>query len=205
MTTITDEQLFHYVSKQAKVISEMAEKFPNLPILTIVVMAGDLMSRDIADYHVQKKGWSVKRAGFLVGSYARLDWYVDQYENGNLPLRDLLDLLPEEWPGCDPDDTDPKFLKLWKKAWKKNGELYLFDGPALPPKPILTVYRGQFKATDPLGIAWTTDKKIARKFANGASLLVDIQGVVLTRRIRISDVYAYLTGRGESGIICDPL
>ena len=196
-----------YAQKQEKIMLELREKYPDLPFITLIVMAGDIASRDIADRFVDEGMPAIEAANYI-GSYARLDWLVEQYEKGNLPDDWLLNDFPGEWSSCDPDDTDPKYLKLWKKAWEANRFKMLCSDAGFPLNiaqvDIVTVYRGQLKRTDPLGIAWTIDKAIAKKFANGAGLRVPVKGVVLTRRIKVCDIYGYLTGRGESEVVLDP-
>jgi len=185
----------------------LREKYPDLPAITLIVMAGDIASRDIADKLVGE-GIPVLEAAVYIGSYARLDWLIEHYEKGNIPETWLLDGFPEEWSGCDPDDCDPKFLRLWEEAWRMNYCNILCSDEGVPANiasaDVVTVYRGQLKRTDPLGIAWTTDKEIAKKFAHGAGLRVPANGVVITRRIKVSDIYGYLTGRGESEVVLDP-
>jgi hypothetical protein len=67
------------------------------------------------------------------------------------------------------------------------------------------VYRG---ITDPngyQGFAWTTDPKVAGSFARGAGLRVPVRGgKVITGRVRIDHVLAYITSRKESEVIVDP-
>jgi len=193
--------------KQQKIMLELNEKYPDLPFVTTLVMAGDIASRDIADRFVSE-GMPAIEAAKYIGSYARLDWLIEQYEKGNLPDNWLLNDFPSEWSSCDPDDTDPKYHALWAMAYGMNGCSTILDGSHYPwtsiPVYEIEVYRGQLKASDPLGIAWTTDREVAEKFAHGAGLRVPVSGVVLTRRIKVCDVYGYLTGRGESEVVLDP-
>ena len=107
-------------------------------------------------------------------------------------------------PTGDPDDTDGRYLRLWKSAWVANGRHYIRDGRSLPRSGrLLTVYRGQMPE-DKFGIAWTTDPKIAQVFANGAGARVPQNGTVFMAHVHRDHVYAYLTGRGESEVILDP-
>jgi len=73
-----------------------------------------------------------------------------------------------------------------------------FDG--LPEQ--VTVHRG-FVHGHQLGISWTTDlvkaKWFARRFCVGSQ-----RPAVATDIIRKSDVWAVVTGRGESEVLCHP-
>jgi len=206
---MNQNELKAYVEKTNAVMNDLHEKNPSLPFPTLIVMAGDIASRDIADRFVSE-GMPALEAAMYIGSYARLDWLVEQYEKGNLPANWLLDEFPSEWSGADPDDTDPKFLKLWESAWRMNNCTVLCSDEGLPPTiaqvEVITVYRGQIHFDDPLGIAWTTDRKVAIKFAKGAGLRVRVANPIspLQARIRVCDIYGYLTGRGESEVVLDP-
>lgn len=183
--------------------SELVAKNPSLPYITAIVMAGDIGSAERVDKMLDKGEVTFDRAVHMVGSYARLDWAIRAQERGYVHYDNLLKMLPELWRGSDPDDTDPRFLELWRDARRLNHGRYVRDGKALPPGRLLPVYRGQ-RVTDPVGIAWTTDIDTAKKFALGASFRTAIDGVVIERTIRRSDVMAFLTGRGESEAILDP-
>ena len=198
-----------YAQKQEKIMRDLREKFPTLPVITLIVMAGDIASRDIADRLVSE-GMPPIRAARYIGSYARLDWLVEQYEKGNLPDDWLLNEFPSEWSSCDPDDTDPKFLKIWEKAWMENHCKTVYSDAGFPLNiaqvDTVTVYRGQTHFDEPLGIAWTTDREIAVKFAKGAGLRVRVENPIspLQAKIKVADIYGYLTGRGESEVVLDP-
>lgn len=183
-----------------------------LPVITAFIMAGDRLSAGVAEEMV-RAGVPFDQALIHVGSYAVVDWALRMYEAGFTKHVHLLHILPGLWSGSDPDDTDPRFLWLWEKAWRRNGTRTILSDPGNPlPLPAiggtswLTVYRGQDAGAKP-GIAWTLDEAVARKFANGAALRVGYRPnpEVMKAVVRPRKVLAYLTGRGESEVIVDPL
>ena len=199
------EALAEMFQRRQGIADKLVEDDPNLSPITAIIIAGDMESADKAYSLMESKGVTYQRASVLVGSYARLDFAMRAYENGYVDLDTLLDDLPELWRGSDPDDTDPRFLDLWKRAWIRNKRHYIRDGKALPSRQYLNIYRGQ-KESDTYGIAWSLDPKIAQKFARGAGTRqADYPGVVYRARVARAKVYAYLTGRGESEVIVDPI
>ena len=67
------------------------------------------------------------------------------------------------------------------------------------------MYRGGNPFEVRKGFAWTTDPKIAQKFADGAGERIQrVNGVVVVGYVRPSVVLAFLTERGESEVIVDP-
>jgi hypothetical protein len=194
--------------KQSEEADELVAKHPGLSHVTAFIMAGDNRSAERAYGYLKSGEWDVDKAINLTGSYARLAFADRLYEEGLLPLATYHRMLPELWRGSDPDDTDPRWLRLWKQARIRKGRL-IHDGKPLPKRGRVdgqvVIYRGQ-PADAPLGIAWTTDKKIAEKFANGAGARVPTPGgVVIVGNVHPDAVLAYLTGRTESEVIVDPL
>jgi len=188
---------------QTRIAHEMIERDPRIPFIGALVIAGDRLSAERSDRWLAE-GMPFDDALAFVGSYARLDWALRAQERGATSRGWLLDRLPHLWSGSDPDDTDPRFLALWREAFARNGHRPILDGRRLPPGDVLTVYRGQFRDA-PLGIAWSLDRRVAEAFARSGGLRGAIQGgVVLTRSARRRDVLAYLTGRDESEVIVDP-
>ncbi|MCU0506589.1 MAG: hypothetical protein MUE82_12640 [Chloroflexi bacterium] len=185
----------------------IAEQFPALPVLTAFIMAQDAMSADRATDMV-RAGVPFDDALPFVGSYARIGWMLDMVRIGKADRGHVLDLLPDYWPGADPDDTDPRFLVAWTEAWVRNGRRTITDRPgtALPAGRYLTIYRGQSGA-DGAGIAWSLSEAVAKRFARGASVRVPggvPDPVVYTARVARRTVLAYLTGRGEDEVIVNP-
>lgn len=187
-----------------KIVSEILELSPGLHPITAIIMAGDVESRDRADQMV-KDGADPYKAAQMVGSFARFDWIVERFYAGELhPVR-FLKKICELWRGSDPDDTNMVFLQVWKGAFSQNGKKYLRDGIALPRNKTITVYRGQLPNDTKMGIAWSTNRLVALKFALGAGVRVPVDnGVILSGKVKRSDILAYITGRNEFEVIVDP-
>jgi hypothetical protein len=186
------------------IIEELMAKDPRLTPMAALVIAGDLVTLE------RSKGWVLAGcpavdAMSFVGSFGRLEFAVWAEEGGHLAREVLLDMLPDLWRGSDPDDTDPRFLALWRAAWMRNGRTAVLDGEALPDGPTLTVYRGQDEGA-PMGIAWSLDEEVAQKFARGAGTRqADRPGMVYESSVPRLAVLAYLTGRNESEVILPTL
>lgn len=198
------EQVKKDMERQNELAEHLREANPDLPAIAAIVMAGDQLSAERWWERMVNGECTPTQAVNLVGSYARLDFAIKAWHGGYLSLEDILADLPELWRGSDPDDTDPRFLSLWRAAWIENHKRYIRDGKPLPRSHFLTVHRGQM-ASDPVGIAWSLDREIAEKFARGAGIRVsNMPGVVYTARIHRDHVLGYLTGRGESEVVLDP-
>lgn len=197
-----------YMERRQRVAEELHTKDPKLSYISAYVIAGDVMSREDADAALAE-GRSFWEAVACVGSYARFEYIVQGYESGKVPPDEFFKRMPEEWRGSDPDDTDPRYLELWKQAaarWVAAGRThYVRDGRGLPNRgKDLTVYRGQ-DAGAPFGIAWTLNDDVALAFANGrATRQANRGGVVVERKIKRSDVLGFLTRRNEYEVILDP-
>lgn len=189
------------ITRQNEIMAELIAK--GIPTLTAAVMSGDIQSAEMATEMIVNGTPALKALNF-VGSYARFDWAV-----ANLPKRTLLKMLPELWRGADPDDTRPEYLALWREAYKANGNKTIFDEPhKIEPvftsidTRLITIYRGQ--VGDAVGISWTLDRVIAKKFAaTGGGRQEIAGGKILKRVIHRDEVLAYLTGRDESEAIVD--
>lgn len=107
-------------------------------------------------------------------------------------------LLPDVWSDAEPNDTDPRYLTMWRQASKGHGIVY--SDPDLHLDQPEVIYRGGGKIDEKLGIAWTTDWNIARFFAMRYR---DI-GVIWTATCRIEDVLGFVQDRSESEVIIDP-
>ncbi len=191
------------VIRQGELAKELLSRDPRLTFISAFVIAGDTLGAERIRAAFVRGELPLIKALVLTGSYARFDfavWVANNYA-GHKPyvLSNLLNL----WTGSDPDDGNPDFLQLWLEAFERNGSRYLRDGKALPAGKTLRVYRGQDPGP-PSGISWSTDKRIAEKFANGAATRQARRGgVILERAIRRGDVLAFLTGRGESEVIVE--
>lgn len=171
------------------------------PIQAFIV-AGDQASAIAATERVQNGGIPVREL-YRVGSYARLEWAYQ-----HLPRSALLSRFLELWRDSDPDDTKPEYLDLWKNLrWlhrpypAMDCDLAKFE--ALPE--VLQVYRGQI-LEHPVGVSWTLDRDVAKKFARSGGYRVDQDGgAVLCCRVRKELVLGYITQRNESEVVVDPL
>lgn len=198
------QQALADMKRREEIMNELLAERP-LPYITALIMAGDLHTAEKAWDAMVNEGVPYEQAQVRVGSYARLDFAVRALDEGYTSLDELFEELPELWRGSDPNDQDPRYLDLWKQAYARNGSTYVRDGEAIPSRgTMIKVYRGQ-QPGEPLGIAWSLDRAIAQKFANGAGMRVaNANGKVYTGEVYIGHVLAYLTGRGESEIIVDP-
>ena len=186
--------------------TKLMDADPSLPFISALVIARDLASvdRSLGWLREGKHDWG--RAEVFTGSYGRLDLRVRAREEGLITKEQALDGLADTWSGSDPDDTDPRFLALWKEAFATNGGTYLRDhaDKTLPGTQWLTIYRGQ-DAGAPFGIAWSLDPMVAAKFADGAATRQrNRQGVVYRAIAPRTKVMGYMTGRGEQEVIVDP-
>jgi hypothetical protein len=189
----------------AKAAEEIMAADPKIGFISAMVMASDLRTANEA-WESLINGTPYDEAKIRVGSFARLDWTIKALDAGYVSLDQVLDELPELWRGSDPDDTNPRFLELWRAAFIRNDNYYVYDEALLPEddSPDITIYRGQ-DADAEYGIAWSLDRVIAEKFANGAATRqANRGGVVIMARVDKVDVLGYLTGRGESEVIVDP-
>lgn len=185
-----------------KLAAEILEKDPSLGFMSAIIIANDIKSGERSDRFMREEGMPYSKACMLVGSYARLDFAVRAQQDGYLSKSSLLRALPDLWSMSDPDDTDPRFIKLWREARAKRGAV-IYDKTPLPSQKIYDVYRGQDEGAN-VGIAWSLDLKIAEKFANGAGLRQSNRGgTILHMQVERKDILAYLTGRGESECIID--
>lgn len=184
-------------------IERLQKEQPGLPSITYIIMANDAVSAERVDalFRRGEVGW--RKAMWMVGSYSRMNLVLGWANDGLLARVTLLNELPALWSGSDPDDTDPRFLELWREAWVANDRQTVTDGTSLPKQRVLTVYRGQ-RPGDHTGIAWSLDEMVARKFAGGASFRAPINGTVYEGRIPANLVMGYMTGRGEDEVILCP-
>lgn len=182
---------------------ELMKADPKLGITSAITIAGDMGSAERA-WAEMEAGMPFGRALWFVGSFSRMDFALRAIAAGFATKDEVIALLPGLWRGSDPDDTDPRFLALWKEALAASGEKYIRDMQALPRRSILTVYRGQDEGVT-VGIAWTLSEDIAGRFAMGSGTRQSHRGgVVYVAQVRRKDVIAYLTRRGEFEIVVDP-
>jgi hypothetical protein len=184
-------------------IEEIARRFPDLPPVTQIVMGGDLGSMRYWRSQYQKGEVDAEKAIHLTGSYFRWNLACEMLSQHLVEPSWFDSEVCDLWRGSDPDDTDPANLTIWRGVASRNGG-YVRDGRPLPRGSRVVVFRGGWPVVEP-GIAWTTDPKIASKFARGAGLRVNASGGQVARgSVARQDVLAYITGRGESEVIVDP-
>lgn len=184
-------------TRQMLVLADRLMKEQGLPVITAFCMAGDRISALRAD-KLLAAGWPIDRVVWTVGPLERMNWAIV-----NCDYEWIVAHLSALWCHSDPDDTDDRFLGAWLEAHKRNGYWYVRDGPELPAGEWLTVYRGQIG--EMVGIRWTCDRVVAERFAQtGGGRLEVPGGRVLERRIKHSQVLAYLTQGGESEVVVRP-
>ena len=167
---------------------------PRMSGVTAVVIAGDLDSAEMWTQKMEREGLSPEDVVWLIGSYARLGWACDHLSESY-----IVEHLTKLWRDSDPDDTDPRFLLLWQKAKAAKGS-YIRDGRPLPRRAWIDVFRGQLPG-DPLGIAWTTNPKIAQAFARGRGTRAPMTGAVLRGTVARDRILAFITGRAEDEVV----
>lgn len=204
-----DDPMVEALAQQALAI-DLHDKDPdNLPLMTALIMAGDLRAGVRATRMVDD-GVPALDALPLVGSYARMGWLLDMRQRGALDDADVFRLLPQQWPMCDPDDTDPRFLLAWRRAWEANGKRPVLDDPDRPlpgTSRTIRVFRGQGEHQR-VGIAWSLSEEVAQRFARGAAVRVPggvPNPIVFKATVARRDVLAYLTGREEAEVIVSPM
>lgn len=197
-----------YADEVNAILTTLLAAEPTLNVLTAHVMAADIHSARKATALVESGELPAEQAYVRVGSFARWDWTVTMLAMGRLSEDWFAANVCHLWSGSDPDDTSVQNLRLWQRFWRRNGKSVIRDGRPLPKggaDGLLTVYRGGLRGSIHKGFAWTTDPKIARKFALGAGTRVMTpSGIVISGKVKPSQVLAFITSRGESEIIVDP-
>ena len=195
-------QLQAYAERTQAIQEQLRAANPTLPTLTAVIMANDTYAMEHAEGLLYAGEITYDEALTLCGSYTRVQAALRWQLEGHATRAHLLDQWTELWVNGDPDDTDPQLLQVWLELRTNRGQV-VTDGVDLPPGDPVTVYRGQ-RPVDLLGIAWTLDRRVAEKFANGAGMRVATAGEVYQGRVPRQHVLAYLTARHEAEVIVDP-
>jgi hypothetical protein len=199
-------QMMEQYAKAEPIIDRLVET--GIDPITAHVMANDILSADRATERVMSGEVPAERAVYFVGSYARWDWVLTMMSRGLITDDWFAENICDLWSGSDPDDTNADYLRLWQRLWRKNGGHVIRDGRPLPKggaDGMLKVYRGGHPMGIRNGFAWTTDPKIARKFAvSFGGRAQHVGGVVITGLVKPSHVCAFITRRGESEVIVDP-
>ncbi|MCI0393266.1 MAG: hypothetical protein MOB07_31440 [Acidobacteria bacterium] len=186
-----------YVLRHTVVLQALLKEQPRLGV-TADIMATDIVSGELMWAEVESGRRPAEEVVWCVGSYARLEWAMRHCSD-----KFVLENLPKLWAGSDPDDTQPEYLALWRRAFERNGRKVVCDERPLPALYRYHLYRGQ-ERSEPQGISWTLDRDIACKFACGAGVRRPLEDPVILERFAHPDlVLAYLTGRGENEVIID--
>jgi hypothetical protein len=69
---------------------------------------------------------------------------------------------------------------------------------------VVTIYRG-CNRDQVNGLAWTTDRRIAEGFARGHRGIFNPDPVIAVGLVLKSDIYAVITSRNESEVVCEPV
>jgi hypothetical protein len=139
----------------------------------------------------------------------RLEMLEYWRRHGRITTEEWLRRLPEVWADAEPDDTRSAHLVMWRQAKAANGGKIVMDSddhrpPAWFKRKRVRVHRGTAHREDKLGIAWSTDRSIARFFAQRANLTDDAPGWIVTGWAPVDQVLGWLTTRGESEVVIDP-
>jgi hypothetical protein len=203
--------------QEQKAAEEIYAKYPGIHPVTAIVMTGDYAGMKEWGKYFERGEWDFAKTTSMIGSYARMEWVLTMLEAGKVTPEEVYPKLPELWSSSDPDDTDPKFLELWKQAWQANGRKMIAsltwpNGKFVLPKvfannrkKLVTVYRGEGLGSTKRGIAWSLDIQVAEKFAKGAGERVPHEGDVYKATVVKSRILAFIADRGESEVILDPL
>lgn len=196
--------------RRNEIATELSEKNPSLGVIPLIIMSGDMAAAEEVDAAFRAGELTFQQAQIRLGSYARFDWVVKQLDAGALCAADVeyvFKNLPSLWAFSDPDDTNPRYLKLWQEAFARNDKRMLLGSEPFPfkRKKLITVYRGEpLPVTSMHGIAWSLDVGIARGFAKGAGLRIPSEGDVLQGTIHRQYILAYNNDRHEQEVILDP-
>ena len=157
------------------------------------------------------RGAVMFRRGVLkpVGDYLILFGSVDRpWEFLRLTLGSLLEprakwqLLHREWSGFDfiPHDEFSTLLAGIRPAWNARymlaADRHAYNGLA----ETITVYRGQ-DSGGPVGLSWTTDRRVAEGFARGMRGGPNASPTILTGVVRKRDVAGFYNDRKESEVV----
>jgi hypothetical protein len=199
--------------REARVLPKVEQLMaadPRLPFISAYVMAGDLVRADEVIELLRDGKVTWDQAEMMTGSYGRLDLRARAYTEALIDKEQAIEDLPAAWRGGDPDDTDPRFLGLWRMAFKANRHRTVRDRKGAPIPSIrgsgelVRIYRGQDEGA-PFGIAWSLSKATARKFANGAATRERNRGgVVYAAKVERKHILGYCVERGENEVIVDP-
>lgn len=113
---------------------------------------------------------------------------------------DLREALAMAWMDMESDDADPEIVEMCVAAFRKAG--FISQGPPIgsaEDASKVALYRG---GANPNGMAWSTSVGVARFFAARAAR--GGERIVWEAGCDAEGALAYLTGRGEYEVVCDP-
>lgn len=200
-----EDKLAPIWKRQEQIAAELYRLNPNWGFIGVFVVSSDLANAEPYEREFEAGKLDFRAACQAMGSYARFDFAHRQYLVGRVSAEEFYDLLPELWRSSDMDDTKEEYFLTWQAMKELNSNKIIVDGLPLPHRKYLTVYHGQDRAAESIGISWTLKRDIAVKFAKGAWMRQNNRdGVVLEGLINRKNILAYLTGRNEAEIICNP-
>lgn len=187
------------------VTQPICDTLSGMTAITALVVSGDIASAYRADFALEDGTMGWERCMHLVGSYARGEWVRRHIDSGDIDLT-AVDIVAL-WRDSDPDDSSDWWADTWQAVVSANDGMMLTDSDV--PLPVedddtLYIYRGQL-AGAPVGLAWSTDRFVAEKFAlSGGGRSTMLGGKVLEGTCDPRDVLGWLTGRGESEVVVLP-
>lgn len=207
MSAETVEELVRMEREMAprlELAHKLKEQDPELSFVSAVTIAGDRLSLQRSIDWVENLEMSFLEALPFVGSFGRMDFILWGWQRELIDTSWLVANICDYWRGSDPDDGNIDLARLWQIAYEANGYNTLTDSTAgLPYKPF-NIYRGQMPL-QPLGIAWSLSRDVARKFANGAGTRQFTRnGFVVQTRIHPEEAIAYMVERKEEEVIYFP-
>lgn len=138
----------------------------------------------------------------------RLEYLRNWWRKKSITREQLRDQLPWIWTDSEPNDTDRRWVTLFRDSTKTEGVLVsdMFNGIRypLPDDEVLTIYRGTHYRNDKLGLAWSLSKEVAEMFSSYGRLKDQNPGWVITGEVPRGDILAYLMNRKEHEIDVDP-
>ncbi|MCY6958589.1 hypothetical protein [Clostridium brassicae] len=142
---------------------------------------------------------------------------ADSWSRGKL-LYELLEktsMCPEElkyyvfykwWDSIDSyhSEFDRDSIKKWIKLANVDIELEVQNKLIIDDEGFIKVYRGAHELNEGwYGMSWTTDKEIAKKFANGCGVRLQTKNpTILIGRVFYSNVLGIFNDRKESEVLC---
>lgn len=113
----------------------------------------------------------------------------------------------DNWPDCDKGSTYPPLLSVLRRVGPAPASIYQDDWDkgdffrSLPDE--VTVYRGASRKRI-AGLSWTTDERVAWRFARGHRRVPVLDPVVATGVISKSDIWWATNQRSEREILGEP-